>query len=1103
MYKILDGNKACSMNAYLFSEICSVYPITPSSPMASNIDKLSNNEKNLFNEKVKLIEMQSEAGVSGCMHGALITGSLASTFTSSQGLLLMIPNMYKMAGEMLPGVIHVAARTIATHALSIFGDHSDIYATRQTGFCFLASTNVKDAYYMSAISHLSAIDSSLPFLHFFDGFRTSHEINKVDIIDNLELLKLVDYNKINEFRKRMLICSNSQKGLAENEDIYFQSLEARNLSYDKVPDIVNNYMDRLNKIANTSYKPFNYYGDEHATNVIVAMGSVCDTIKSVVNNTKNIGLIEVHLYRPFSKKYLKDVLPSTVKNIAVLDRTKESGSVGEPLYLDVLSSLKDVNLNIVNGRYGISSKEVTPEDINGVYNMLENTLKDNFTIGIDDDVTNLSIEPLKISIPNNYEEMKIYGFGSDGMVSASKDLLNIIGKNTEKFVQGYFEYDSKKSGGVTISHIRVGKDPIFAPYYVHNPRIIVITKEEYLFKYDMIEDILPSGIVVLNTNKSTNKLNEYLPNNFKKIIKERNIKLFVIDANKISSDNNLKNKISKIMETIILKLYNIDNFKELINKNIKDNFITKGEDIIKNNINATNVALDNLLEVDTDFTYNEDNNLNENIFEIINKRKGNTLKVSELMDYKDGTFPCSLTKLEKRNISTFVPKWNKEYCIQCNKCSLVCPHAVIRPFLTKDDVGIKAIGTIDTNFQICVSESDCTGCGLCVNACPGKNGNKALIMGLNKEKNLPDKENNIDFDIFNQKNVNFCKPYFEFPGACAGCGESTYIKLLTQLFGKKLIIANATGCSSIYGGSAPSTPYGLSWANSLFEDNAEFALGMLQTISEKKNRIMSIINETIDSVSNETKELYKSYLENINDYKITNDIKEKLINLDIPKDLLDIIDYIPSKDVWAIGGDGWAYDIGFSGIDHVLSSNQNINILVLDTEVYSNTGGQSSKSSRIGQVAEFANMGKKTNKKDLFKIAMCYPNVYVASVCFGSNYTQTINAFKEASMHDGPSIIIAYSPCIEQGIKKGNSISEQELAVNCGYVTLKRYKDNKLLLDSKEPNFDLYEDFLNNEVRYNSLKIKDEYLAKELLSINKENAINSYKYYKELGEINE
>ena len=1120
MDKIIDGNKACADVAYLFSEIASIYPITPSSPMAAEVDVLSHSgKKNIFNDKVSVVEMQSEAGAAGTMHGALLAGSLATTFTASQGLLLMIPNMYKIAGECLPAVIHVAARTLATHALSIFGDHSDVYATRATGFCMLASTNVEDANHLGAVAHLSAIKGSLPFLHFFDGFRTSHEVNKIKELEDSDLIKLVDFDKVYEFKRRMLnVDANIQKGMAENEDIYFQSVEARNELYNKMPDIVNNYMEEINKLTGKDYKPFNYYGSNDAKEVIIAMGSVCDTIKLVVNdlNSKGykVGLIEVHLYRPFSSKYFMNILPETVEKIAVLDRTKEPGSMGEPLYLDVCSILKDTDIKVVGGRYGLSSKNTTPDQIYSVYKMLKNGLKNNFTIGIVDDVTNLSLPKEEYQIDLKAQEIKIFGFGSDGMVSTSKDIMKIVGSGTDKYVQSYNQYDSKKSGGVTICNLRISDQQINAPFYVTNPGIVVVTKDEYLFKFDMIDDIKDNGIFVINTTKRVDELNSFLPNKVKKIIKEKNVLLYIIDADKIALDAGIKGKISKIMEMIILNFINYPDAINVVSHSIEKQFATKGDEVINANKEAIKKALDNLILADVNFdVVDEVINIKRNIFDEINARRGDLLSVSDLLKYRDGTFPCGLSKNEKRKTSTLVPKWNSEACIQCGQCSIVCPHAVIRPIVHKDkENGIPMLGKPEYNYEIVVSEADCTSCGLCINTCPGKNGVKALSFGeYNQEKQdraqyLFENYENPDnlFPKFTIKGSQFIKPKFEFSGSCAGCGETPYIKLLTQLFGDKLIVANATGCSSIYGGSVPSTPYTIPWANSLFEDNAEFGYGMLLSYNMMRNRIEKIMINNIDNVSLEVKELFNEWLNNKEDFDITNDIKNKLNNLDIPKELRDLILYIPARSVWTLGGDGWAYDIGFGGIDHVLSSGENVNILVLDTEVYSNTGGQASKSSRIGQVAQFADMGKKTAKKNLFKIAMGYPNCYVANVSLGSNFMQTIKAFKEAEEHNGPSIIIAYCPCIEQGIKGGmiNATNEQKLVVDCGYTSLMRYNpvEDKLYLDSREPDFSKYELLLNNEVRYNSLVKKNPEMAKEILELNKKEAMKRYEYYRKLSE---
>lgn len=1108
---IIDGNKACSKVAYLMSEVLSIYPITPSSPMASEANNLIvKNKKNLYNETPLLMEMQSEAGAAGAMHGALISGSLASTFTASQGLLLMIPNMYKMAGEMLPGVIHVASRTVATHALSIFGDHSDIYATEKTGFCMLASNNVEEANHLAAVAHLSAIKGSLPFLHFFDGFRTSHEINVADLLSDEDILKLIDYDSLKKFKESTLNSdSKIQKGLAFNEDVYFQTMEAKNLDYLKIPDIVNYYMEKINEIKNTNYMPFNYYGASDAENIIIAMGSVIDTCKIVVDSLnkkgKKTGVISVHLLRPFSKDYLLKVLPNTVKNIAVLDRTKESGSVGEPLYLDVLSTLKDKNVNIVGGRYGLSSKDTTPDDIAAIYKMLDEKLKNNFTIGIVDDLTNLSLEKEKIDIDLNCDEIKIYGFGSDGMVSASKDILQILYDNEKLYVEGYFSYDSKKSGGVTVSHLRYGKEKILAPYYVMNPKLIVVTKDAYFSKFKMIDNIKENGILLVNTNKN---LNDILTNHDKKIILDRNIKVFKTDADKVSNLYNIPGKINKIMETIILTLLNVKEASSLVLNNLKVILKNKGSEIIDNNVKAVEKALESLEEEEIVIGKDILSKPATNIFDMINNRMGDKLTVNDVKSLKNGSVIYDLSKYEKRDIADVVPSWNSEKCIECGICSLVCPHAVIRPILNKDEKLKKdSITKKGYKYQIVISERDCTSCGLCILSCPTKALEKKKKDYENDyfvEKYFDNYENEELFPPFTIKGSQLRKPCFSFSGACQGCGETPYIKLLTQLFQQELMIANATGCSSIYGGSLPETPYSINWANSLFEDNAEFAMGMLLSDKEKKEKIKSIINTSMNSVNKNVRELYETYLKNIDDYKITKEVKEKLKEEEIPSDLKDYLPYMPHNSIWAVGGDGWAYDIGFSGIDHVLSSGEDINILVLDTEVYSNTGGQASKSSRLGQVAEFANLGKETRKKDLFKIALCYPNCYVAEVSLGADYNQTIKAFKEAHEHKGPSIIICYSPCVEHGIKNGmiNSISEEKKAVKCGYTILMRYlpSEEKLYIDSKEPDFTEYIDFLSNERRFKTLMEKDQVRAEALLNEQVDDAKRRYSYYKKLSE---
>ena len=1089
-----DGNEAAARASYLFTEVAGIYPITPSSPMPKHIDEWSSkNKENLFESVPKVVEMQSEAGAIGMCHGALELGSLATTYTSSQGLLLMIPNMYKIAGEMWPFVMHVAARSLSTHALSIFGDHQDIYAARATGFCMLSSSNVQDAYYLSLIAHLSAIESSLPFMHFMDGFRTSHEINKINVLDDGEIKKLINKNILKKFRNRAINNDNPvTRGTNQNSDIYFQITESRNKYYNNVPYIVEKYMERINSLTNTNYKPFNYYGSKDAKKIIIAMGSVCNTIKEVIDYYKEYGLIEVHLYRPFSKEKLLEILPSTVEKIAVLDRTKEAGSRGEPLYLDVLEVLKEKNIKIVGGRYGLSSKDTTPGMIKAVYDMLDDP-KDNFTIGIKDDVTNLSLSYNDINI-NRSKEILIYGYGSDGMISASKSLINILSE--DNYVQGYFEYDSKKSGGVTTSHLRYSSNKINSTYLVYNPDIIVISNDNYLKEFDSVTNIKENGKILINTDKD---LNELL-NNYKKVLKEKHVKVYSIDANNIAEKNNLGRKISMIMEKAILKLLDLNKDKKLENF-IKEKFSKKSEIIVKNNINSLKEVV--LKEAKLDDNNEKIEFKTKNIYEKISHRLGSTLKVSDFKGYEDGTFKSENNKLNTQSIET--PSWIKENCIECSFCSLVCPHGVIRPFLLDKEEYEKApdyikekckpaLGLKDYYFIIGISSKNCTGCGVCINTCPGLKGNSALIFKNNQEN---DKifdyldENIKEKDIIKKdtiKGSQLQKPKFAFSGACAGCGETAYIKLLTQIT-DNLIIANATGCSSIYGGDISNLPYKTPWSSSLFEDNAEFGFGMLLGYEANKEKVRNYMLKNKN-------ELFEKWLNNSNDYKITKEVEEKIEYEKHPK-LKELKNYITSKNIWAVGGDGWAYDIGFGGIDHVLSSNTNINILVLNTESYSNTGGQQSKASPKGAVLEFASLGKKTYKKDLAKIAMSYPNTYVAQINLGANMNQAIKAITEANGHNGPSIIIAYSPCIAHGIKKGmcESINIEKLATKCGYYPIFRY-DGEFILDSKNPDFDLYEEFLNSQNRFTMLKTVNKEKACILLKENKENAIKKFEYYK-------
>ena len=1119
-YKTMDANEAVSNVAYKFSELCGIYPITPASPMAEKVDILSHEDNyNFWNNKVKVVEMQSEAGAVALVHGALQSGILSTTFTASQGLLLMIPTLYKMSGEMLPAVLHVAARSLATHALSIFGDHQDIYAIRQTGVCMLASANPEDAYRMATIAHLSAIKASLPFVNFFDGFRTSHEIDKIELLDFDRIKDLIDEKALNDFRNRAMSNENyNTRGTAQNDDIYFQNMEARNKIYNEVPTIVESYMNDINKITGSDFKPFNYYGASSATHVIVAMGSVTDTVREVVdylNSTgKKYGMVEVHLYRPFSNKHLLEVLPKSVQKVAVLDRTKEPAASGEPLYLDVMAAVSERKIKVIGGRYGLSSKDTSPAQIKAVFDYLEkDDAHHNFTIGINDDVTGLSL-PIDDSfvIPNDMTEFLIYGYGSDGMVSTSKDIIKIIGDHTDNYVQGYFQYDSKKSGGVTRSHMRIANDKIKKPYYVGNPSLVVVSKEEYIYKYDVIDNLMDKGTLFLNTKLDSQKLVASLPNKIKYLLAKKHVNFYTIDAYKLVNELGLKNKISTCMEICIfdiIKIIDTENVMKIMKETNQKRFQHKGDAVVNVNNRIVEEAVKNMHKINIDedwinLTYQEKNNLS--FEETIGLLKGNELPVSAFMDKMNGIYPGGTTKYEKRDIAENVPCWIKENCIECNQCAFVCPHGVIRPYLLDEndnyEATIPSIMPKDKKFAIGISYEDCTGCGLCANMCPGKGGKKALEMNkYDKSKFTNDNFNYLNehkakynSKIVNVKNLEFTDPKFEYSGACAGCGETAYIKNLTQLFNDNLIIANATGCSSIYGASAPSTPYSIPWANSLFEDNSEFGLGIKTGINIKREKIKKYMEEHKDP-------LFTKWLENMEDYNVCHEVYQEIDFKKYPE-LNELRDYIVPKSMWIIGGDGFAYDIGYGGLDHVLSTNENINILILDTEVYSNTGGQSSKSSNLGSIASFTANGKTNYKKDLARIAMCYPHVYVACVNIGYNKEQYLKALQEANNHKGPSIIIAYAPCIEHGIKTGmeHSLDDARLATECGYFLTFRYNpDNQAFtLDSKEIDDTKYDQFLSNENRYANLKKVNPDDAERLLNMQKEWSKKRFDYYSKL-----
>ncbi len=1165
--KTMDGNHAAAHASYAYSDVAAIYPITPSSVMAEATDEwATQGRKNIFGREVQVTEMQSEAGAAGAVHGSLSAGALTTTYTASQGLLLMIPNLYKIAGEQLPGVFNVSARALASHALSIFGDHSDVYACRQTGAAMLCESSVQEVMDLTPVAHCAALKGKIPFINFFDGFRTSHEIQKIETWDYEDLADMVDMDAIKAFRDNALNPNHPcQRGSAQNPDIFFQAREACNPYYDAMPEIVQMYMDKVNEKIGTDYKLFNYYGAADAENVIVAMGSVCDTIEETIDYLtaagKKVGVVKVRLYRPFSAKALVEAIPESVKCITVLDRTKEPGALGEPLYLDVVAALKGTKFNdtpVLTGRYGLGSKDTTPAQIVAVF---ENTTKSPFTLGIVDDVTNLSLEtgaPL-VTTPEGTINCKFWGLGADGTVGANKNSIKIIGDNTDMYAQAYFDYDSKKSGGVTMSHLRFGKSPIKSTYLIHKANFVACHNPSYVNKYNMVQELVDGGTFLLNCPWDMEGLEKHLPGQVKAFIANHGIKFYVIDGIKIGKEIGLGGRINTVLQSAFFKLANIipeEQAIDLMKAAAKATYGRKGDKIVQMNYDAIDAGAKQVVEITVPESWKDaaDEGLAmghaekgrqevvdfvNNIQAKVNAQEGNTLPVSAFNAYVDGTTPSGTAAYEKRGIAVDIPVWNPENCIQCNRCSYVCPHAVIRPIAMTDaevaaaPEGLKTLemtGMKEYKFAMVVSAYDCTGCGSCVNVCPGKKGAKALAMA-NMEANageqkyfdyaveLPAKADVIaKFKESTVKGSQFKQPLLEFSGACAGCGETPYAKLITQLFGDRMYIANATGCSSIWGNSSPSTPYtanakgqGPAWANSLFEDAAEFGYGMLLAQNAIRGGLKAKVEDVVANGTNEdVKAAGQEWLDTYGCGVSNGAATDKLVaaleacGCEKAQEILAQKDFLAKKSQWIFGGDGWAYDIGFGGVDHVLASGKDINIMVFDTEVYSNTGGQSSKATPTGAIAQFAAGGKETKKKDLASIAMSYGYVYVAQISMGADFNQTVKAIAEAEAYPGPSLIIAYAPCINHGIKKGMSKAqtEEELAVKCGYWHNFRFnpaaEGSKFSLDSKEPSTEGYQEFLDGEVRYNSLKRSNPAKAEKLFALNEEQAKDRYEYLKKL-----